>query len=112
MRSGKDYKPNKADWLDGKWSHLDRKRGEEYQRGATSAIAPETYDQVGAALTRVPDGFPLHKTVQRMLDTKGKMLNGKAKIDWATGEALAFGSLLTEGYPGAPGGPRQHARHL
>ena len=29
--AGKDYKPNKADWLDGRWSHLDR-RGEEYQR--------------------------------------------------------------------------------
>ncbi|WP_147127013.1 2-oxoglutarate dehydrogenase E1 component [Shimia ponticola] len=97
FEAGKDFKPNKADWLDGRWSHLDR-RGEEYQRGAT-AISSETYDQVGSALTRVPEGYPLHKTVARMLDNKAKALSDGEGIDWATGEALAFGSLLTEGYP-------------
>ncbi|MEP5155594.1 2-oxoglutarate dehydrogenase E1 component [Planktotalea sp.] len=94
FEAGKDYKPNKADWLDGKWSHLDRKE-DEYQRGAT-AIAPETLAEVGTALTRVPDGFPLHKTVGRLLDAKKKMFETGEGFDWATGEALAFGSLLTE----------------
>jgi len=97
FEAGKSFKPNKADWLDGKWSHLDRKQ-EDYQRGAT-AIADETYDQVSTALTRTPDDYPLHKTVARMLDTKAKALNAGAGIDWATGEALAFGSLMTEGFP-------------
>jgi 2-oxoglutarate dehydrogenase E1 component len=94
---GKDYKPNKADWLDGRWKHLS-KRDDNYQRGET-AIAPETYDQVGAALSHIPAGYPVHKTVARMLDTKKKAIDTGANIDWATGEALAFGSLLTEGYP-------------
>ncbi|HGG05022.1 MAG TPA: 2-oxoglutarate dehydrogenase E1 component [Aliiroseovarius sp.] len=97
FEAGKTYKPNKADWLDGRWSKMNRK-GEEYQRGAT-AIPPETFDEVGAALTRVPEGFHLHKTVGRMLDTKRKALESGTGIDWATGEALAFGSLLTESYP-------------
>ncbi|MCP5038727.1 MAG: 2-oxoglutarate dehydrogenase E1 component [Rhodobacteraceae bacterium] len=97
FEAGKSYKPNKADWLDGRWSKMDRK-GEEYQRGET-AIAPETYDQVAGALTHVPDGFPMHKTVGRMLATKKAALDAGAGIDWATAEALAFGSLLTEGYP-------------
>ncbi|MEO0486224.1 MAG: 2-oxoglutarate dehydrogenase E1 component [Pseudomonadota bacterium] len=97
FEAGKEFKPNKADWLDGRWSHLD-KHGEEYQRGQT-AISSETFEQVGGALTRVPDGYPLHKTVARMLETKSKMISDGAGIDWATGEALAFGSLLTEGYP-------------
>ena len=97
FEAGKDYKPNKADWLDGRWSHLD-KRDEDYQRGAT-AISEQTYDEVSGALTRVPEGYPLHKTVQRMLDTKAKALAAGEGIDWATGEALAFGSLMTEGYP-------------
>ncbi|MEM7295678.1 MAG: 2-oxoglutarate dehydrogenase E1 component, partial [Pseudomonadota bacterium] len=96
FEAGKDYKPNKADWLDGRWSHLD-KRGEEYQRGQT-AIAEETFDQVAGALTAAPEGYPLHRTVQRMLDAKAKALSAGDGIDWATGEALAFGSLLTEGY--------------
>ncbi len=97
FESGKDFKPNKADWLDGRWSHLNRE-GEEYVRGET-AIAPETMAQIGQALTTVPEGFALHRTVGRLLETKKEMFDKGEGFDWATGEALAFGSLLTEGYP-------------
>ncbi|MEM8577306.1 MAG: 2-oxoglutarate dehydrogenase E1 component [Pseudomonadota bacterium] len=96
FEAGKDYKPNKADWLDGKWKHLDR-RGEEYERGKT-AIPEETMADVGRALTTVPEGFPMHKTVARLMDAKTAMFDKGAGFDWATAEALAFGSLLTEGY--------------
>ncbi|MEM9432899.1 MAG: 2-oxoglutarate dehydrogenase E1 component [Pseudomonadota bacterium] len=98
FEAGKDYKPNKADWLDGKWSHLDRLDADDYQRGQT-AISKETFADVGASLCRAPDGFPLHKTVGRLLDSKKKMFETGEGFDWATGEALAFGSLLTEGFP-------------
>ena len=97
FEAGKEYKPNKADWLDGRWSHLDR-RGEEYQRGETS-ISTQMLADIGTALSRAPDGFPLHKTVARMLETKKKMFAAGEGFDWATGEALAFGSLLCEGFP-------------
>ncbi|QUJ76874.1 2-oxoglutarate dehydrogenase E1 component [Sulfitobacter albidus] len=96
FEAGKDYKPNKADWLDGKWSHLDRE-GDKYERGAT-AIKPETMEEVGRALSTAPDDYPLHKTVGRLLDAKAKMFETGEGFDWATAEALAFGSLLTEGY--------------
>ncbi|WP_292289328.1 2-oxoglutarate dehydrogenase E1 component [Marivita sp.] len=98
FESGKTYKPNKADWLDGRWSHLDRQDKDDYQRGQT-AIKPETLKQVGEALTRMPDGFPLHKTIGRLLDSRKEMFDSGAGYDWATAEAIAFGSLLTEGYP-------------
>ena len=97
FETGKNYKPNKADWLDGRWSHLDRNK-DDYVRGNT-AIPPETMEQIGASLSRVPEGFPLHKTVGRLLDSRAKMFETGKGFDWATGEALAFGSLLTEGYP-------------
>ncbi|WP_071672961.1 2-oxoglutarate dehydrogenase E1 component [Nioella nitratireducens] len=97
FEAGKEFKPNKADWLDGRWSHLD-KQGEEYQRGET-AIKPETLAAVGRALTTAPDGFNLHKTVGRLLDSKKQMFETGEGFDWATAEAIAFGSLLTEGYP-------------
>ena len=97
FESGKDYKPNKADWLDGKWSHLDSRK-EEYQRGVT-AIDDATFNTIGKALSTAPDNFPLHKTVTRLLASKEKMFETGENIDWATGEALAFGSLQTEGYP-------------
>ncbi len=95
--AGKDYKPNKADWLDGRWSHLDKHK-DEYMRGET-AITPETLAEIGTALTSAPEGFAMHKTVGRLLDHKKQMFENGTGFDWATGEALAFGSLLTEGYP-------------
>ena len=97
FEAGREYRPNKADWLDGKWSHMDRK-DENYQRGET-AIKKKTFDDIGRALTTVPEGFPIHKTVGRLLETKQKMFETGEGFDWATAEALAFGSLMTEGYP-------------
>ena len=97
FEAGKEFKPNKADWLDGKWSHLD-KQDKDYQRGKT-AIKKETFDEVGRGLTTLPENYPVHKTIGRFLDTRKKMFDSGEGIDWATGEALAFGSLLTEGYP-------------
>ncbi|MDA3858975.1 MAG: 2-oxoglutarate dehydrogenase E1 component, partial [Roseovarius sp.] len=97
FEAGKDYRPNKADWLDGKWSDLNAHRG-KYERGETS-ISPETMDEVGRALSTAPKDFPLHKTVERLLDAKAKMFETGTGFDWATAEALAFGSLMTEGYP-------------
>ncbi len=97
FEAGKEYRPNKADWLDGRWSHLDR-RGADYQRGKT-AITEETMAEIGRALTRTPEGFPMHRTVSRLLEAKSQMFETGEGFDWATGEALAYGSLLTEGYP-------------
>ncbi|MES2843422.1 MAG: 2-oxoglutarate dehydrogenase E1 component [Pseudomonadota bacterium] len=97
FEAGRNFKPNKADWLDGRWSGLDRDTA-DYQAGQTS-IKPETLAEVGAALTRVPEGFDAHKTVLRQLEAKKKMFETGAGFDWATAEALAFGSLVTEGFP-------------
>ncbi len=97
FETGKTFKPNKADWLDGRWSHLN-KQGEKYQRGKT-AIKPETMEEIGKSLTHAPDSVDIHKTVNRQLEAKAKMFENGEGFDWATGEALAFGSLLTEGYP-------------
>ncbi|MBV1865906.1 MAG: 2-oxoglutarate dehydrogenase E1 component [Rhodobacteraceae bacterium] len=94
---GRTYKPNKADWLDGRWSHLD-KRGEEYQRGET-AVDANILAEVGASLSTVPEDYNTHRTITRLLDTKKKMFETGQGVDWATAEALAFGTLLVEGYP-------------
>jgi 2-oxoglutarate dehydrogenase E1 component len=97
FEAGKNYKPNKADWLDGRWSHLDRNK-DDYQRGQT-AISGKTFEQVGDSLSNLPDDFPAHKTVARLFENKKKMFSTGTGLDWATAEALAFGSLLSEGFP-------------
>ena len=53
---------------------------------------------LGRTLTTVPDDLTIHKTLARVLDAKRAMFATGENFDWATGEALAFGSLLSEGY--------------
>jgi 2-oxoglutarate dehydrogenase E1 component len=96
FEAGKDYRPNKADWLDGRWSGLETSEG-DYQRGQTAAPAA-LLKEVGGALTRLPKGFKPHRTIGRLLDQKREMIDTGDGVDWSTAEALAFGTLLTEGY--------------
>ena len=67
---------------------------------------------VGKALTAAPDGFPLHKTVARLLDAKAEMFKSGEGFDWATAEALAFGSLLNRRIQGPPVRSGLRPRHL
>jgi 2-oxoglutarate dehydrogenase E1 component len=97
FEAGKDFRPNKADWLDGRWSGLERQDG-DYQRGETAAPM-DLLKEVGKALTTLPDSFNPHRTITRLLDAKREMIESGEGIDWATAEALAFGTLLTEGVP-------------
>jgi 2-oxoglutarate dehydrogenase E1 component len=98
FEAGKAFLPNKADWLDGRWKNLQTKDLNNYQRGETW-IKAETLAEIGAALTRIPDGFEMHKTVARQLESKREMFAKGQGFDWATAEALAFGSLQVEGFP-------------
>ncbi|WP_149587828.1 2-oxoglutarate dehydrogenase E1 component [Tabrizicola flagellatus] len=98
FEAGKAFLPNKADWLDGRWKNLQTKDLNNYQRGETW-IKAETMAEIGAALTRVPEGFDIHKTVARQLEAKREMFAKGQGFDWATAEALAFGSLQLEGFP-------------
>jgi 2-oxoglutarate dehydrogenase E1 component len=91
------YRPNKADWLDGRWAGLQVAQGDD-RRGQTAQDI-DTLQKVGAALTRVPDDFNLHRTLKRILAAKEKTIRSGEGIDWSTAEALAFGTLLLEGYP-------------
>ncbi len=96
FEAGKDYKPNKADWLDGRWSHLDAGR-EVSARQDCDSKGDDGADRQGS--DTAPDGFPMHKTVERLFEAKPRCSTAAKGFDWATAEALAFGSLLTEGYP-------------
>ncbi|RDI61991.1 2-oxoglutarate dehydrogenase E1 component [Microvirga subterranea] len=93
------YKPNKADWLDGRWAGLKavREDADDPRRGQTG-VSAETLKDIAKALTSVPEGFHVHRTIQRFLDNRKKMMETGEGIDWAMAEALAFGSLLLEGH--------------
>ncbi|MGG3815262.1 2-oxoglutarate dehydrogenase E1 component [Methylorubrum rhodesianum] len=93
------YKPNKADWLDGRWSGFKavREDVDDPRRGRTG-VPVETLRDIATRITTPPPGFHLHRTIQRFFDNRAKAVETGVGIDWATAEALAFGSLLIEGH--------------
>ena len=96
--SATSYLPNKADWFEGRWAGLGRPDEPVLgRRNTQTAIDENELRTLGEILTKVPDGFHIHKTLQRILDAKKAMFNTGEGFDWATAEALAFGSLLIEG---------------
>ncbi|MBS0505607.1 MAG: 2-oxoglutarate dehydrogenase E1 component [Proteobacteria bacterium] len=99
FEAAKSYLPNKADWFAGRWSGLSKPvDAEGARRNVETGIDRKLFDSLGRALTTVPEGVNVHKTLARILDAKREMFTSGLGFDWATGEALAFGSLVTEGY--------------
>ena len=97
--AGQHYNPNKADWLDGAWSGLRRAEQEDEPRRGVTGVQLKTLKEIGKKLSEVPEGFEVHKTIQRFLDNRAKAIESGEGIDWATAESLAFGTLVTEGSP-------------
>jgi 2-oxoglutarate dehydrogenase E1 component len=98
FEAGSSYLPNKADWFEGRWVGFGRPDEPVLgRRNIATALSDETYDQVSKVLTTVPDGLAIHKTLARIVDAKRGALDSGEGIDWATAEAMAFGSLLAEG---------------
>jgi 2-oxoglutarate dehydrogenase E1 component len=95
--AAKSYKPNKADWLEGHWSGFQAAAGDFEYTEQTTAVSEPVLKQIGAALAHVPPGFDVNPKIARQLEAKQAMIDTGEGFDWATGEALAFGSLLVEG---------------
>ena len=66
---------------------------------AKTNIAPELATEVLEKTSNVPTGFHVNKKIARVLEDRREMAIGKTRLDWAAGEALAFGSLSIEGHP-------------
>jgi 2-oxoglutarate dehydrogenase E1 component len=98
LEAATNYKPNKADWLEGKWSGFTEAPGEEDRKG-TTAVETDKLIATGRAISEPPKNFDLNRKIARLLGEKRKTIDTGKDIDWATGEALAWGTLLAEGTP-------------
>jgi 2-oxoglutarate dehydrogenase E1 component len=97
LTASKTHRPDRADWLDGRWSGL--AAAPKGDRRGDTAVPLDVVHEVGRALSHVPDGFNLHKTIARQLEAKAAMFSSGEGFDWATAEALAFGTLMLEEIP-------------
>jgi 2-oxoglutarate dehydrogenase E1 component len=85
-----------ADYLGGAWEGL--KTADPGPRRGQTAVDEKEIKALGKHLTHVPDKFDINRKLQRVLNNKTKMLDTGEGFDWATAEALAFGSLLKDGF--------------
>jgi 2-oxoglutarate dehydrogenase E1 component len=97
FEAGKTYQADKADWLDGKWAGLALPDGEE-RRGNT-AVPRQKLTDLGLKFTAIPDRIDIHRTVKRVIEARRTSIETGENIDWATGEHLAFATLLDQGFP-------------
>ncbi len=78
------------------WTRIDH----QYSHAPVDTRVPEaTLQRIGLHLNTVPEGFHVHPTLNRILSRKRGGFAEMAPVDWASAEALAFGSLLLEGSP-------------
>jgi 2-oxoglutarate dehydrogenase E1 component len=98
LEAAQSYRANKADWLDGRWAGFKTGGEADDPRRGHTGVAIEKLKQIGEKITALPQGFHLHRTLTRFLDNRKKSIETGAGIDWSTGEALAFCSLLQEGH--------------
>ncbi|CAI3944236.1 2-oxoglutarate dehydrogenase E1 component [Commensalibacter papalotli (ex Botero et al. 2024)] len=96
-KASEDYRVNEMQWVTSEWREM-KWRGQDRQETPT-AISEEIAQTIGKALSSYAEGFECHPKLIRQLEAKAQMFASKGGIDWATGEALAFGSLLIEGHP-------------
>jgi len=96
FKTAKDYKP-KIEWFEGTWSKYKPEKGKD-KRGATGVELNIILD-ISKKIHTVPSEVNIHKTIGKIFDNRKKTIEQGYAIDWATAEALAFGSLLEEGYP-------------
>ena len=92
-----NYKPNKADWLDGRWSGLKATKHDDDPRRGKTGVDVDRLQKLGGQITRVPDGFNIHRTLKRVIEARAKAISDGSNIDWATAESLAFATLVDEG---------------
>jgi 2-oxoglutarate dehydrogenase E1 component len=100
FETAQGYRPNKADWLDGRWSGLKAVREDldDPRRGRTG-IDAAVLKEIGEHVAQAPAGFRVHRTIQRFLDNRKRAIETGQGIDWAFAEALSLGSLLLEDHP-------------
>ncbi len=91
-----DFKPEDADYLDGTWSGLKVAYGDN-RRGKTSKSLKDL-KRIGSVITSVPKSFAINRKLARIINTKASMIETGKSLDWSMGEALAFGTLIDDGY--------------
>jgi 2-oxoglutarate dehydrogenase E1 component len=95
-KTAKDYKP-KIEWYEGTWSRYRPEKGKD-KRGRSGVDLPKI-QKISEKINNIPPTVNIHKTISKVLELRKQSVIKKKGIDWSSAEALAFGTLLEEGFP-------------
>jgi 2-oxoglutarate dehydrogenase E1 component len=90
----KTYKPNKADWLEGKWQHIKH----DCTKLPQTAVSTNKLQELITKITSFPVNFNINAKIAKQLEARLQMVKQGSEIDWGTSESLAFATLLDEGF--------------
>jgi 2-oxoglutarate dehydrogenase E1 component len=90
--------PYKYQALENEWRSLRRSTPEDFDQSPETGISAEVVEKVAKALTTIPEGFKPIKQIDNLLKERRKMFYETRVLNWAAGELLAYGSLLSENH--------------
>jgi 2-oxoglutarate dehydrogenase E1 component len=79
------------------WKSMRKATPEDFDISPVTAISPDSFKLLFDGLMKWPDGFTPLRKVEKLLRDKVKLFDDEHKVDWATAELMAYGSLLIEG---------------
>ena len=80
------------------WKSLRKATPEDFEQSPVTAISETDFKKIFDALMSWPSDFKPLKKVEKIIQDKIKLFNEEGKVDWATGELMAYGSLLLDGH--------------
>jgi 2-oxoglutarate dehydrogenase E1 component len=79
------------------WKSMGKAAPESFHTSPDTAIPKKTFELLFNGLMKWPNDFKPLKKIEKLLSDKVKLLESDGKVDWATAELMAYGSLLIEG---------------
>ncbi|MCA0382724.1 MAG: 2-oxoglutarate dehydrogenase E1 component [Bacteroidetes bacterium] len=80
------------------WRELHKATEADFEQSPETAISRELLQSLFTKIMNLPEGFKAIKKVEKLLADKTKLFDTEQKIDWATGELLAYASICQQGY--------------
>ncbi len=79
------------------WRNLRKANVDDFDQSPVTAISDEEFTKVFEAMMKWPDGFKPLRKVEKIIQDKIKLFETEQKLDWASGELMAYGSIVSEG---------------
>ena len=79
------------------WKSMVRATQQDFEKSPSTAVSVNQFKQLFEAIMKMPEGFKPLKKIEKLLQDKISLLEKEEKVDWATGELLAYASLLADG---------------